>query len=554
VYFSRSRNKLWFKGETVAYPVGVKAQDVIGKMGSLAWPLAAVLVNNELKSLDSQILTDCRIEPITIDTVQGATTYRRSLCFLLAIAAKQLYPDRRLMAGMAIGTGFFHYFDDENPDGPAEIQALKTAMLALVERDIPISIEWRAWADAVEYFRASDQPGTLLLLEHLNDAVIPLNECSGFRDLHVAPLAPSTGVLRTFELLPYNEGFLLRYPHKEAPDRLTSFVDDPVLYAIAKETRERSRVLGVASVGALNKVNASKGIKGYIQVVEALQDKKIAAIADQIAAKAGTVRIALIAGPSSSGKTTTSKKLAIQLKVMGFDPVTISLDDYFMEHTRTPRDEKGDFDFECLEALDVEYLNEQLVALFGGGEIELPSFDFKTGTRKASGKKLKLGGRGLLVLEGIHGLNDKLTPRIPRDRKFKIYVSALTQINLDDHNRVSTTDNRLLRRMVRDYNFRGHSAQATLKMWPSVQSGERKHIFPFQNSADTAFNSALDYELGVLKVYAEPLLRTVKPTQVEYSEARRLQAFLDNFAPIPSASVPGDSLLREFIGDSEFKY
>ena len=541
-------------GEKVAYPVGVKAMDVIGKMGGLAWPLAAVLVNNELKSLDSQILTDCHIEPITLDTVQGATTYRRSLCFLLAIAAKQLYPDRRLMAGMAIGMGFFHYFDDDKPDGPALIAALKEGMLGLVERDIPISIEWRAWTDAVEYFRTSDQPGSLLLLEHHNDAVIPLNECSGFRDLHVAPLVPSTGVLRSFELLPYNEGFLLRYPHKEAPDRLTPFVDDPMLYAIAKETRERSRVLGVASVGALNKVNASKGIKDYIQVAEALQDKKIAAIADQVAAKAGTVKIVLIAGPSSSGKTTSSKKLAIQLKVLGFDPVTISLDDYFMEHTRTPRDAKGDFDFECLEALDVEYLNEQLVTLFGGGEISLPSFDFKTGTRKDSGKKLKLGERGLLVLEGIHGLNDRLTPRIPRDRKFKIYVSALTQINLDDHNRVSTTDNRLLRRMVRDYNFRGHSAQATLKMWPSVQSGERKHIFPFQNSADTAFNSALDYELGVLKVYAEPLLRTVKPTQVEYSEARRLQAFLDNFAPIPSASVPGDSLLREFIGDSEFKY
>jgi uridine kinase len=541
-------------GERVAYPVGVKAQDIIGKMGSLAWPLAAVLVNNELKSLEAQILTDCHIAPITIDTVQGATTYRRSLCFLLAIAAKQLYPDRRLMAGMAIGTGFFHYFDDDAAVSPGEIEALEECMRSLVERDIAISIEWRSWEDSIECFKKSDQPGTLLLLEHLNDAVIPLNECSGFRDLHVAPLVPSTGVLRTFTLLPYHEGFLLRYPHKEEPDRVTEFVDDPMLYAIAKETRERSRVLGVSSVGALNKVNASKGIKDYIQVVEALQDKKIAAIADEIAAKAGEVKTVLIAGPSSSGKTTTSKKLAIQLKVMGFDPVTISLDDYFVDLTRTPRDENGDYDFECLEALDVDYLNQQLVTLFAGEEIERSTFDFKTGTRKGTGKRLRLGERSILVLEGIHGLNDALTPRIPRELKFKIYVSALTQINLDDHNRVSTTDNRILRRMVRDYNFRGHSAQATLKMWPSVQSGERKHIFPFQNSADTTFNSALDYELGVLKVYAEPLLRTVKPTCVEYSEARRLQSFLDNFAPIPSVRVPGDSLLREFIGDSEFKY
>jgi uridine kinase len=541
-------------GESLAYPAGVKALDVIGKMGSLKWPLAAVLVNNELKSLDTQILTACRIEPVTLDTPQGATTYRRSLCFLLAIAAKQLYPNRRLMAGMAIGTGFFHYFDDELGLQEAEIKALEACMRSIVERDVAICIEWRAWADAVEYFKASDQPGTLLLLEHLNDAIIPLNECSGFRDLSVAPLVPSTGVLRSFALLPYHEGFLLRYPHKENPDQLAPFVDDPVLYSIATETRERSHVLGVASVGALNKVNASKGIKDFIQVAEALQDKKIAAIADEIAARAGEVKVALIAGPSSSGKTTTSKKLAIQLKVIGLEPVTISLDDYFVDRDHTPRDEKGEPDFECLEALDVEYLNEQLVTLFAGGEIELPAFDFKTGYRRSSGKKLRLDDRSILVMEGIHGLNDKLTPRIPAAQKYKIYVSALTQINLDDHNRVSTTDNRLLRRMVRDYNFRAHTAQGTLKMWPSVQSGERKHIFPYQNSADAAFNSALDYELGVLKVYAEPLLRTVKASMVEYSEARRLQAFLDNFAPIPAASVPGDSILREFIGDSEFKY
>jgi len=541
-------------GETVAFPAGVKALDVIGKLGSLRWPLAAVLVNNELQSLDSQILADCRIEPVTIDTAQGATTYRRSLCFLLAIAARQLYPKRHLMAGMAIGTGFFHYFDDDLGVGEAEIRALDECMRSMVERDIAICIEHRAWADAVEYFKSSDQKGTLLLLEHLNDSVIPLNECSGFRDLSVAPLVPSTGVLTTFALVPYHEGFLLRYPHKESPDKLTPFVDDPVLYSIADETRERSRLLGVASIGALNKVNASKGIKDYIQVVEALQDKRIAAIADQIAARADKVKVALIAGPSSSGKTTTSKKLAIQLKVIGFDPVTISLDDYFIDRDRTPLDEKGEPDFECLEALDVAFLNEQLVALFSGGEIELPSYDFKAGHRKSSGKKLRLGERSILVMEGIHGLNDELTPRIDRSQKFKIYVSALTQINLDDHNRVSTTDNRLLRRMVRDYNYRGHSAQATLKMWPSVQAGERKHIFPYQNSADAAFNSALDYELGVLKIYAEPLLRTVKPTMGEYSEAHRLQAFLENIAPIPGASVPGYSILREFIGDSEFKY
>jgi uridine kinase len=541
-------------GEKLAYPAGVKVADIIGRMGSLRWPLAAVLVNNELTPLDATLLTDCMVRPVTLDTPQGAITYRRSLCFLLAIAARDIQAGRRLVTGMAIGTGFFHQFADDTPMDAAEVAALGKRMRELVERDEPISLEWRSWADAVEYFRSSSQQDTLLLLENLNASIIPLNECSGFRDLYVQPLVPSTGVLKTFELLPYHNGLLLRYPHKEEPDKIRPFVDDPVLYSIAKETRERALVLGVSSVGSLNRVNGSKGIKEYIQVAEALQNKKIAGIADMVAEKSSSVKVVLIAGPSSSGKTTMSKKLSIQLKVMGFEPLVISLDDYFVDREKTPRDENGDYDFECLEALDVEYLNDQLLALFAGKEIELPSFDFKSGSRKSSGKKLKMGDRHILVIEGIHGLNDDLTPRVPKEQKFKVYISALTQINLDDHNRVSTTDNRLLRRMVRDYNFRGHSAGATLKMWPSVQRGEAKHIFPFQNSADAAFNSALDYELGVLKVYADPLLRTVKPTEAEYSEARRLQAFLDNFAPIPAPNVPRDSILREFIGDSEFKY
>jgi uridine kinase len=455
---------------------------------------------------------------------------------------------------MAIGTGFFHFFDDDEPIREKELSALETRMRELVARDIAIGVEWRSWADAVQYFKATDQPGTLLLLDAINEPLIPLNECAGFRDLHVATLVPSTGVLKTFQLLPYHEGFLLRYPHKEEPDQLVPFRDDPTLYSITTEYRERAKVLGVSSVGALNRLAGSKKMKDFIQVAEALQNKKIAAMADMIAERSNTVRVVLIAGPSSSGKTTTSKKLSIQLRVMGFDPITIALDDYFIDRAKTPLDENGEPDFECLEALDVDYLNEQLVELFEGREVELPVYDFKSGTRRSSEKRITMGERQILIMEGIHGLNDKLTPRIARDQKFKIYVSALTQLNLDDHNRVSTTDNRLLRRMVRDYNFRGHTAMDTLGMWPSVQRGERKHIFPFQNSADAAFNSALEYEIGVLKVYADPLLRTVKPTSPEYSEARRIQSFLDNFMPIPAPYVPRDSILREFIGDSEFKY
>jgi uridine kinase len=313
--------------------------------------------------------------------------------------------------------------------------------------------------------------------------------------------------------------------------------------------------VGVHAVGHLNKLISDKGIRDYIRIAEAFQEKKLAEIADRIYEKRETVRAVLIAGPSSSGKTTTAKRLSIALKVMGIDPIAISLDDYYVGTDKTPLDEKGQPDFECLEALDIPYLNEQLLAFLAGEEIILPVFDFKSGKRKETGgRKIHLERRTMLIIEGIHGLNDALTPQIRHETKFKLYVSALTQLNLDDHNRIPTSDNRLLRRMVRDSQFRGAGAERTIKMWPSVQRGEKKHIFPFQNYADIAFNSALDYELAVLKFYAEPLLHTVKPGQKEYAEAVRLLSFLENFTPIPPQYVPGQSILREFIGDSEFKY
>ncbi|HPE90228.1 MAG TPA: nucleoside kinase [Spirochaetia bacterium] len=540
-------------GRPLDFPSGIKVSEAIAGFGPLERPLAAVLVNNELQSLDAHVLTNCAMEPITIDSAQGAFSYRRSLCFLAAIAARDLFPERDLVVGQAIGYGFYHRFQD-GPIAEADIAALERRMRELVAEDIPVAMQWWSYEEALAYFRDHGQEDTLLLLELTNEPKIALNECAGFRDLHVTPLVPSTGVLRTFELRPYDEGFLLRYPRKEKPDEIPAFEDDPLLYKITDDSRRRSGVLGVDSVGALNRLAAPKRIKDYITVAESLMTKTVAEIADQVAARRDTVKVVLIAGPSSSGKTTTSKKLSIQLRVLGFEPMVIGLDDYFVDRTRTPRDENGEFDFECLEALDVEYLNEQLLQLFAGEEVELPAFDFKTGERKPSGKRLRLGERTILIMEGIHGLNDRLTPRIPRDQKFKIYVSALTQINLDEHNRISTTDNRLIRRMVRDNQFRGRSARDTIRMWPSVQRGERLHIFPFQNGADAALNSALDYELGVLKVYAEPLLRSVKPMDPEYCEAKRLLNFLAFFAPIPAQYVPQDSLVREFIGESSFKY
>jgi uridine kinase len=312
--------------------------------------------------------------------------------------------------------------------------------------------------------------------------------------------------------------------------------------------------VGVRSVGQLNRFISERTIRDYIRIAEAFQAKKLTEIADRVYERRGSVRVILIAGPSSSGKTTTAKRLSIQLQVMGMKPIAVSLDDYYRNPAEAPKDQNGRPDLECLEALDIPYLNMQLVELLEGKEVDIPVFDFKTGTRKVRGKPIKLDSQSILIIEGIHGLNDACTPQVDREKKFKLYVSALTQLNLDDHNRIPTSDNRLLRRMVRDNQFRGAAAAKTIQMWYSVQAGERQHIFPFQDGADAAFNSALDYELAVIKFYADPLLRSVKPNMTEYAEARRLLSFLDNFLPIPPQYVPGTSILREFIGESEFKY
>lgn len=546
----------------VAVPAGTSAELVLEQANmeaasrpkKNAFPPLAVLINNELAPLTSPIGAPCSIKPVYPDSPMGTEVYRRSLCFILALAAREIVPSRRLTVSMAIGNGYYHYFDDNEPVSAQLFEALSRRMRELVLSDLPIRIVTRSWEEALEYFKTSNQSDTLALMEYINDPFIQMNECNGFRDFHIAPLVPRTGLLSVWELVPYRRGMLLRFPHTKTPYEMDPFSDVPVLYDIAEEYEHKARILNAESVGALNRINQSGNIQDFILVAEALQNKKLALIADRIAEKSDKTKVVLIAGPSSSGKTTTAKKLAIQLKVLGFRPIHIELDNYFVDRSRTPLDKDGKPDFECLEALDIEYLNQQLLDLFDGKEVELPLYDFKSGTRKASGRKISLSNNEILILEGIHGLNDRLTPHIPAENKIKIYVSALTQLNIDDHNRVRTTDYRLLRRMVRDYNFRGHSAQATLGMWSSVQRGERLYIFPFQGSADIAFNSALDYELGVLKVFAEPLLQAVKPQHDEYPDARRIQAFISRISPISPQYVPSDSILREFIGGSVFKY
>jgi uridine kinase len=425
-------------------------------------------------------------------------------------------------------------------------------MREFVAEDLPIQHNVISYRDALTYFKQNNMPHTVLLLKYHNRSKVSIYECGAFIDIAHGPLLSRSGELKNFEILNYAPGFLLRYPKFGGKERVPPFKDHPILFSIYKEYKNWGQILNMNCIGYLNQLIDETQHKEFILISEALHDKKIASIADTICHKKDKIQLILVAGPSSSGKTTFAKKLAIQLKVLGRNPVTISIDDYFLTKDKTPLDEFGKPNYETLDAIDVALLNEQLVRLFDGETIFVPNYNFATGERDQQGKPLKLPRRPCLILEGIHGLNDNLIQRITRDRTFKIYVSALTQLNLDDHNRISTTDNRLLRRMVRDYKFRGYSALKILTMWPSVRRGEDSYIFPFQNTADAAFNSALDYELAVLKVYAEPLLRSITPEHREYAEAARLLSFLNNILPIPPTWVPQQSILREFIGESIF--
>jgi uridine kinase len=517
-------------------------------------PLVALLANNEVVSTAHPLVVNTLLAPVDLASRAGVGIYRKSLCFLLAMAARRVFPKRRLVIGHSLGHSYLYWFDgmEEVPD--TDLARIKSQMQELVSRDLPIRSVLLTWGEAVEYFSRHNQPDTAQLLDARSAPEVRVHACDGTLDLWHGPLVPATGLLTVFDILGYAPGFLLRYPPAEDPLHVAPFTDNPVLSSIYREYKNWGKILRLGSVGNLNALVRAGGIEEYIQIAEALQEKKIAEIADRICARRDRVRVVLIAGPSSSGKTTFSKKLMIQLRVVGRNPVTISLDDYFRPRPETPLDEEGKPDFESLAALDVDLLNRHLVALLRGEEVDTPLYDFHTGRRREETRHMALPDRAVLILEGIHGLNDGLTPAVERGAKYKIYVSALTQLNLDDHNRVATTDNRLIRRLVRDNRFRGHPAIRTLSMWPSVRRGEDRNIFPFQNSADSAFNSALDYELAVLKVYAEPLLTSVKPDSPEYQEARSLLAFLANFTPLPPRWVPPTSILREFIGESAFKY
>lgn len=543
---------------TVQVSPGTLAKSLLPSLAEDIDDVLAVKINNKTASLEKPLTFNASLTPVLLGTKEGSVVYRRSLCLLLATATHSLFPGRKLLVGHSLEYGYYYTFDGITPS-IEDVAMIESRMLDLVQKNLPIRMYSISYDDAREVFSASGLTGSLHLLDFkcppiVKVCAIDLGGESPLYDLYFGPLVASTGVLRTFSLMPYQDGFLLRFPPTNRSENLPPFHDQPKLFETYCRYKDWGKKLGVRNVADLNALVTSGKIGDFIDITETQQRQCIADIAHSIVKKSG-VRVVLIAGPSSSGKTTTSKKLAIELRALGLNPKVISLDCYYAGHDRTPRDENGNLDFECLEALDVTLLNQNLIDLFDGKEVNIPSYDFHTGRQYfTEDDKMHLGTSDILIMEGIHALNDRLTPLINNDLKFKIYLSALTQLNIDDHNRISTSDNRLIRRIVRDYQFRGKSAAGTIGMWPSVRKGEELHIFPYQNNADAILNTALDYELCVLKVFAEPLLRCVKPSEEQYSEACTLLDFLDVFATIDSRFVPERSILREFIGGSSFKY
>jgi uridine kinase len=530
-------------------------------------PIVAALIDDELRELTYHIERDVQVTPLGMDNRDGSRIYRRSLTFLLVVATRELFPDARLRVDHSVTFGgYYCEVDGRPPFTPEELAAIEARMREIVDANAPIGKRRAPLEECIELYRGRGDEDEARLLSHRHPKdYLVLYDLQGWRDYFHGYMVPSAGYLCYFGLYHYPPGFILRFPPRTRLD-LEPVVDYPKLIHVFRDYGNTLRLLDIGDVGALDRALEEGRTNEIILVAEALHEQRIARIATQIAERArpsgerarpaadeaDLVRLVLIAGPSASGKTTFSKRLAVQLLANGIRPIAIEMDSYFVDRDKTPRDEQGNFDFEILEALDLELFNRHLLQLMAGQQVTLPRFDFVAGVR-VPGATIQLEPEQVLIVEGIHGLNPRLVPNIPPERIFRIYVSALTQLNIDRYNRVPTTDTRLLRRVVRDAGTRGYSAAETIVRWESVHRGEREHIFPYQENADVMFNSALVYELGVLKPLAEPLLLAIEPGKPGYVEAKRLLAFLRWFDPIPLDPIPDNSILREFVGGSNLE-
>ncbi|WP_182416961.1 nucleoside kinase [Phocaeicola plebeius] len=540
------------------FPEGSSLLDIYNGF-NLAMPYGpvSVKVNNKVESLDFRVYYNKDIEFLDITNSSGMRTYVRSLFFILVKAVEELYPQGSISLEHPISKGYFCKLHIDRTIGLDDVQRIKQKMQEIIAADIPYTRTESHTEEVVRLFEKRGMMDKARLLDTYGQLYSYYYQLGDTVDCYYSSLVPSTGYIRLFDIVKYYDGLLLRIPSRENPTKLEEVVKQEKMLEVFQEYHRWNQILGISTVGDLNVACNHGHATDLINVSEALQEKKIAQIADEITHRnqdGKRVKLVLISGPSSSGKTTFSKRLSIQLMTNGLKPYPISLDDYFVNRNDTPLDENGKHDFESLYAVDLPFFEEQLTTLLNGGEVELPRYNFTTGKREMSGKKLRIDEHMILIIEGIHALNPALTPHIPNENKYKVYVSALTTILLDNHNYIPTTDNRLLRRIIRDYKYRNYSAEETIARWPSVRAGEEKWIFPYQENADAMFNSALLFELAVLKDYVEPVLRKVPNRCPEYSEAHRLLRFLNYFVSVQDKELPPTSLLREFLGGSSFQY
>ena len=513
--------------------------------------IIACKFNNELKSLDYKMTKSGKIELIDITHKDGMRVYKRGLIYIIAKAFSELYPQALLTVNYQLYHSMLCEIDNMNVT-EAMINKVNKRVKEIIEKDLPITKTFMTKEEAKEFYEREKTLKGRLQVDLKDKKEVTLYYCEDYYNYFYGVMPISTGMISEYELLKYHDGFLIRYPSRKSPDKLPDFIECPKLLQTLEEYEDVHKILGVNTLYRLNNIVKANKIKDYILMDEALHEKKIAGIADKIA-KNKELKVILIAGPSSSGKTTFAKRLEIELKLNGLKTKTISVDNYFVERCDTPKDENGEYDFENIKAIDTDLLNRDLLKLLKGEQIEAPIFNFHTGHKEYNGTTMKLEDDEILIMEGIHCLNDELTYLIPKNQKFKIYISCLTVLNIDYYNRISTTDTRLIRRIVRDNQFRGYDALYTLKMWPSVNRGEARNIFPYQEQADVMFNSSLIYELSVLKNYAIPLLKKIDQKDEMYSEAKRLYSMLNYFEAIDSKQVPSNSLLKEFIGGSIFE-